>query len=159
DAGAHAQDVGVIVPARHARAQGLAADHRAHAPVAVGADGHAHAGAAHQDAQRDFPRLDAARKRVSEVRVIAGLGAVRAEVLKLEAAPFELCRKRALELDAGVITGYPNALLRHVRPQCLAKINEALVPPKPNEFDSTYLRARLRDSCGTRSNPSVSGSG
>src|SRR4029079_18376766 len=31
------------------------------------------------------------------------------------------------------------------------KINEALVPPKPNEFDSTTLISRLRARCGTRS--------
>src|SRR6476620_909798 len=29
--------------------------------------------------------------------------------------------------------------------------SEALVPPKPNEFDSTTSTLRLRDSCGTRS--------
>src|SRR5205814_355773 len=31
------------------------------------------------------------------------------------------------------------------------KISEALVPPKPNEFDSTYLTRRARASLGTRS--------
>src|SRR6202022_1750043 len=30
-------------------------------------------------------------------------------------------------------------------------ITEALVPPKPNEFDSTTLISRLRGACGTRS--------
>src|SRR5262249_30215990 len=31
------------------------------------------------------------------------------------------------------------------------KISDALVPPKPNEFDSTVLISRLRALCGTRS--------
>src|SRR5580704_4995537 len=31
------------------------------------------------------------------------------------------------------------------------KISEALVPPKPNEFDSAILIGRLRALCGTRS--------
>src|ERR1700756_2451742 len=31
------------------------------------------------------------------------------------------------------------------------KITDALVPPKPNEFDSTTLISRLRGVCGTRS--------
>src|ERR1700712_4167249 len=31
------------------------------------------------------------------------------------------------------------------------KISDALVPPKPNEFDSTTLMSRLRALCGTRS--------
>src|SRR5258705_3811792 len=30
-------------------------------------------------------------------------------------------------------------------------ITEALVPPKPNEFDSATLISRLRGTCGTRS--------
>src|SRR5258708_31396587 len=30
-------------------------------------------------------------------------------------------------------------------------ITEALVPPKPNEFDSATLMSRLRGACGTRS--------
>src|SRR6202790_2457965 len=41
-----------------------------------------------------------------------------------------------------------------IRPRQLAKrrkIMDALVPPKPNEFDSTTSISRLRGVCGTRS--------
>src|SRR5579863_1483257 len=37
------------------------------------------------------------------------------------------------------------------RPGEPVKISEALVPPKPNEFDSTYLTLRSRACFGTRS--------
>src|SRR5205823_10739033 len=38
-----------------------------------------------------------------------------------------------------------------VQAACRRNISEALVPPKPNEFDSTTSMFRLRARCGTRS--------
>src|SRR6266404_3284732 len=40
-------------------------------------------------------------------------------------------------------------MTRQLATRCM--ITDALVPPKPNEFDSTTLISRLRGTCGTRS--------
>src|SRR5207248_11562978 len=45
----------------------------------------------------------------------------------------------------------PADAVDHCREPGAPKINDALVPPKPNEFDSTYLTLRSRASFGTRS--------
>src|SRR5690348_14546042 len=44
------------------------------------------------------------------------------------------------------------ALEEHApQPATRCRITDALVPPKPNEFDNTTLISRLRGVCGTRS--------
>src|SRR5580698_6456002 len=60
----------------------------------------------------------------------------------------------SLRPSLGFITEYGETVVSYSMPRQFTtrcRITEALVPPKPNEFDSATLISRLRGICGTRS--------
>ena len=78
--GADGQHVGIVVPPGHLGAPRLAAQGAADAPDLVGRDGRADAGGAHHDAPLSLSLRHSPAGRLNEVRVVAAVGGVGAEI-------------------------------------------------------------------------------
>ena len=101
--GAEGQHVGVVVLARVAGHRGVVGVRRAHAGDLVGGHRGADAGAVDDDAARAGAGRDQAGDDVGEVRVVHGVGAVRAAVRDAEALVGEVLRDDGLEGEAAVV--------------------------------------------------------
>jgi len=112
---AHAQNVGVVVHAGHARAEGLGAERRADAQMPIRGHGHTQARPADEQPQLAMPRRHVRTDGVGEVRIVDGAVARCAAVLDVEATLTQQRRELVLQIDARMIGADGDASAHHER--------------------------------------------
>src|SRR5690554_2249721 len=155
DARSEAEDIRVIMLAGRLRDEGIGAERRPHAFIAVCRDAHPDARAADKDADA-LTALNSLSDLGCIIGIIdAGL-IVGAKIDGLIAMRADLLDELCFERDACMIGGDEELLLTH---SCSLKTRLTFVPPKPKLFEiATRTRASLA-TFGMRSKPSASSTG